>query len=177
MGLLRGILDRIVLIAAILAAACVPSFIAQYRQRLGGRLDQAIRDLAPFQEIANRNHGGDLKALIEHHLASVDKTFREEGAAIQAMADAVERLRAAVTSLNTDLWHQLAYMMANADHDLVVATWGDFVPAFSFTPDYALFALGVGVAIWLVFLATWFGCARLISSPRRVPSRGTRGVR
>ena len=177
MGLLRGILDRIVLVVAIMAAACIPSFIAQYRQRLGGRLDQAVRDLAPFQEIANRNHGGDLKRLIEYHLASVDKTFRDEGAAIQAIADSVERLRAAAAGLDTDLWHQLAYMVTNVDHDLATATWSAYVPAFSFTPDYALFALGVGVAIWLVFLAGWFGCARLISLPRRVPSRGTRAAR
>ena len=63
MFLLRGLLDRILLIGAIFAAACVPSFIAQYRQRLGGRLDQVLHDLAPFQEIANRNHGGDLRKL------------------------------------------------------------------------------------------------------------------
>jgi hypothetical protein len=177
MGLLRGILDRVVLIAAILAAACVPSFIAQYRQRLGGRLDQVIRDLAPFQEIANRNFGGDMKQLVAHHLASVDKTFREEGAAIQSMVDSLERLRAAANSLNTDLWHQLGYMTTNMDSDIASSTWSAFVPAFSFTPDYAFFALGVGVAIWLVFLAGWFGCSRLISSPRRVPSKGSRGAR
>ena len=64
MFLLRGLLDRILLIGAIFAAACVPSFIAQYRQRLGGRLDQVLHDLAPFQEIANRNHGGDLRKLV-----------------------------------------------------------------------------------------------------------------
>ena len=72
MFLIRGLLDRIILIGAIFAAACIPSFVVQYRQRLGGRLDQVLRDLQPFQEIANRNHGGDMKKLIQHHLASTD---------------------------------------------------------------------------------------------------------
>ena len=87
MGLiLRGILDRIVLVVAILAAGCVPSFIAQYRQRLGGMLDQASKDLALFQDIANRFHGGDIQRLIKHHLASTDPTFRSEGVAMDITA-------------------------------------------------------------------------------------------
>ena len=50
MDILRGILDRIVLVGAILAAGCVPSFIAQYRQRLGGMLDQANKDANEINE-------------------------------------------------------------------------------------------------------------------------------
>jgi hypothetical protein len=174
MAWLRGVLDRIVLVAAILAAGCLPSFVAQYRQRLGGRLDQVLRDLAPFQEIANRNHGGDLRKLIAYHLKSTDATFHDEGNAIQAMVDAVERLRVGVEALNTDIWHQVAYLAGHGEADVARATWDTFVPAFSLTADYAIFALAVGVAIWLVFLGTWIGLARLISIPGRVPYRGSR---
>jgi len=175
--MLRGLLDRLVLIAAILGAACVPSFIAQYRQRLGGRLDQVIRDLAPFQEIANRYHGGDMRRLIKHHLDSTDATFHAEGAAIQAMVDAAASLRASLEALNAGLWQQLRYLLTNGDPELARATWDAFVPAFSLTPEYALFALGVGVAVWLLFLGSWVGCSRLIASKRRVPSRVPRGAR
>ena len=177
MFLLRGIIDRIVLIAAIFAAACVPSFIAQYRQRLGGRLDQVLRDLQPFQEIANRNHGGDMKKLIQHHLASTDRTFHDEGSAIQAMVDSAARLKASVEALNADLYHQMAYLATNMDTDVAAATWGTFVPGFSFTPEYALFAIVVGCGIWIVFLIGWMLVARLISSPGRVFSRAPRAVR
>ena len=177
MFLLRGIIDRIVLIAAIFAAACLPSFIAQYRQRLGGRLDQVLRDLQPFQEIANRNHGGDMNKLIQHHLASTDRTFRDEGGAIQAMVDSAARLKASVEALNADLYHQMAYLAANIDTDVASATWGTFVPGFSFTPEYALFAIVVGLGIWVVFLIGWMLLARLISSPGRAFSRGPKAVR
>ena len=88
------LLDRIVLLAAVVAAGCVPSFIVQYRQRAGGRLDQVLADLAPFQAIADRNHGGSLAELIHYHLQSTDATFHQEGAALQSMvetADAVAR--------------------------------------------------------------------------------------
>jgi hypothetical protein len=177
MFLLRGLLDRILLVAAIFAAACLPSFIAQYRQRLGGRLDQVLRDLAPFQEIANRNHGGDIRKLIAHHLQSTDRTFHDEGGAIQAMVDSAARLKASVEALNTDLLHQLGYLATNLDHDLARATWETFVPGFSFTPEYALFAVVVGAAIWLAFVLAWFGVARAISFRGRGPSRAPMAVR
>lgn len=169
MFLLRGLLDRILLVGAIFAAACIPSFIAQYRQRLGGRLDQVLRDLAPFQEIANRNHGGDIRKLVARHLASTDKTFHDEGDAIQAMVDSAARLKASVEALNADLVHQLAYLATNLDPDVARSTWATFVPGFSFTPEYALFAIVVGVAIWLVFMVGWFAVARLASLRGRAP--------
>jgi DUF2937 family protein len=175
--MLRGILDRIILVAAILGAACIPSFIAQYRQRLGGRMEQAQQDLALFQEIANRNHGGDLGKLIRHHLASSDTTFRDEGVAIQAMVDTVARLREAFQALNTDLWHQLSYLATRGDPAVAKATWDVFVPAMSFTGEGLLFAFGVGVAIWLVFLAAWMGTASIISLGGSGLSRVPRGAR
>ena len=171
MFLLRGFLDRIVLIAAIFAAACIPSFIAQYRQRLGGRLDQVLRDLQPFQEIANRNHGGDIRKLIAHHLQSTDKTFHDEGGAIQAMVDAAARLKASMDALNADLLHQLGYLATNLDTDVASSTWSTFVPGFSFTPEYAIFAIVAGAAIWLVFVLLWIGFGRMLSIRSRAPGK------
>src|SRR5215469_11999703 len=54
MSLIRGFIDRLLLVCAIVAGGLVPGFIAQYRQRLGGRLDQAQIDLAPWQKIADQ---------------------------------------------------------------------------------------------------------------------------
>lgn len=175
--MLRGIFDRLVLVGAVLAAACVPSFIAQYRQRLGGRLDQALQDLALFQEIANRKHGGDLQKLIKHHLASTDGTFRDEGVVIQTMVDTVARLRESVAALNADLWSQLSHLVTRGDPDIARATWDAFVPAMNLGAESLLFAFGVGVAIWLAFLATWMAAAGLISLGRPGFSRAPKGAR
>ena len=175
--MLRGIFDRLVLVGAVLAAACVPSFVAQYRQRLGGRLDQAMQDLALFQEIANRNHGGDLQKLIKHHLASSDGTFRDEGVVIQTMADTVARLRESVAALNTDLWSQLSHLATRGDPVIARTTWDAFVPAMSFTGESLLFAFGVGVAIWLAFLAAWMAVAGIISLGRPGFSRAPKAAR
>lgn len=169
--MLRGILDRLVLVFAILGAACVPSFIAQYRQRLGGRLDQAAQDLQLFQEIANRNHGGDIGKLIRHHLASTDTTFRDEGVAIQAMVDMVARLRESLQALDAGLWGQLSHLVTRGDPDLARATWDAFVPAMSLTGESLLFAFGVGVSAWLAFLAVWASIAWIADRPAGRPGK------
>jgi len=161
MALIRGILDRIILVIGVVAAGCIPSFIAQYRQRVGGRLDQVLQDMAPFQDIANQFHHGSLQELIKYHLASADQTFHDEGAALQGMVDSAEQLRQALSALNTDLFHQLIYMLTKADPLIARATWEIFSPAFNLTPESIVFAIIVGVAIWLVFLAIWILIERL----------------
>jgi len=160
---LRGILDRIILVASIVAAGCVPSFIAQYRQRLGGRLDQVLQDLAPFQNIANQQHHGSLEELIQHHFSSPDSTFHNEGAAIQAMVNSADQLRRALEALNTDLFHQLVYLLAKIDPIIARATWDAYLPSFNLTVESVVFALIVGVVAWLVFFAVWYVISRLIN--------------
>ncbi len=172
--MLRGIIDRIVLVASILVAGCIPSFIAQYRQRLGGRLDQVLQDLALFQEIANRYHGGSLEVLIQHHLASSDPTFHDEGAAIQSMVQTAERLGQAMQALNTDVVHQLAYLITRADTEIVQATWAVFQPSFTLTLDSVVLAVVLGVTIWLVFLGVWHGIAHAVRRSRTRHQRRSR---
>jgi hypothetical protein len=161
MTLIRGILDRIILVTGVVAAGCIPSFIAQYRQRVGGQLDQVLQDMAPFQTIANQFHHGSLQELINYHLASTDQTFHDEGTALQTMVDSAEQLRQALAALNTDLFHQLIYMLTKADPHIARAAWDIFAPAFNLTPQSVVFAIIVGVGVWLVFLAVWTLIARL----------------
>jgi hypothetical protein len=177
MKVVRDILDRIVLLAAVVAAGCIPSFIVQYRQRAGGRLDQVLADLTPFQAIADRYHGGSLAELIRYHLQSTDATFHQEGAALQAMVQTADRLRALLAALDTDLLHQCSYLLLHPDTSLLGATWGGYQPAFTLDLQSAVFALAVGVLLWAIFLGLWHGMARLFgglgSPPPRVPQRRT----
>lgn len=163
---LRGLLDRAVLIAAVLGAGTIPGFIAQYRQRVGGMLAQVQTDLAPFLEIAQRLHGGDLERLIAHHRASSDPTFRAEGDAIAAMRDTIDRLQDTYSALSGDLFQQLVYLTQSIDTEIARATWEIFEPSFSFTPSGLVFALAVGLAAWLLF-SLFAGLLAALFSPRR----------
>jgi hypothetical protein len=176
MKFVRELLDRIVLLAAVVAAGCIPSFIVQYRQRAGGRLDQVLADLTPFQAIADRYHGGSLAELIHYHLQSGDATFHQEGAALQSMVQAADRLRALLAGLDTDLLHQCAYLLLHHDGSLLSATWGGYQPAFTLDLQSAVFALAVGVLLWAIFLGLWHGVAALLgmaTAPPRAPPRRT----
>ncbi len=155
-SLIRGIFDRVVLVAAILAGGCVPSFIAQYRQRVGGRLDQVLRDLAPFDQIAQRDFGGNRDKLIWHHLQSPDTSFHQEGAAIQQMADALARLREAAAALDSSVFHQFTWLLRHADPDLVQATWSAWQPSFDLSLDGLMFAAVAGLVLWAVFMLIWY---------------------
>lgn len=172
MAVIRGVLDRIVLLCAVVVAGCVPSFIAQYRQRAGGRLEQVLADLAPFQQIADREHGGNLAALVQYHLQSTDPTFRGEGAALQGMIVTAERLRALLHGLDTDLYHQCAYLLTHGDVTLARSTWSIYEPGFTLTSQSLLFALIVGVVLWLAFLGVWHGVAWGVWRRRRQAPAG-----
>src|SRR2546429_5287586 len=92
----RSLLDRLLVVCAVVAGGLVPGFIAQYRQRLGGRLDQARLDLEPWQRLADQFHHGDIRTLIQYHLDSGDAKFHAEGAVIRSLVDTVHQLQSAV---------------------------------------------------------------------------------
>jgi hypothetical protein len=168
MSFLRGLFDRLFLMTAFVAGGLVPGFIAQYRQRLGGRLDQARLDLEPWQRIADQYYQGNIQELIQYHLNSKDATFHLEGSVIQALIATVQRLQGAADALHSSLLQQVGYLALHADAALVRATFADWVPTFALSVEGVLFALLLAVAIWLLFHALW----RLIG----LGSRGLHGA-
>ena len=165
MPIVRGLLDRAVLVSAAVAGGLIPGFIAQYRQRLGGRLDQAKLDLEPWQKLADQFYHGDIDQLIQYHLASTTPTFHAEGAVISNLVATVHQLQGAVDALHASLASQAAYLALHADPGLVRATLADWVPTFALSGEGLVFALVFAVLVWLVFHALWWlfgGCRRLL---------------
>jgi hypothetical protein len=159
MAFVRGVLDRVFLVCAVVAGGLVPGFIAQYRQRLGGRLDQARLDLEPWQRLAAQFHQGDIEKLIQYHLNSSDAEFRAEGTVIRALLATVQQLQIALDALHRDLFHQIAYLALHPDLGIARATLSDWVPTFALSGEGVLFALLFALAVWLVFHALWRGLA------------------
>ena len=172
MMFVRGLLDRLLLVCAVVAGGLVPGFIAQYRQRLGGRLDQARLDLAPWQRLAEQYYQGDIERLIRYHLDSSDPKFHAEGAIIRALVASVQQLQSAVDALQGSLFHQAAYLTLHADPGLARATLNDWVPTFALSGEGIVFALAFGLAVWLLFQALWRLIALLL--PRGRAARAPR---
>lgn len=155
----RGLIDRLLLICGVVAGGLVPGFIAQYRQRLGGRLDQARLDLAPWQKIADQFFGGDLHRLVQFHLASAVPAFHAEGAAIRDLALNVRRLQSEVAALQGSLYHQVLYLALHPDPELLHATLSAWVPTFGLSSEALLFAAVFAVVMWLLFQGLWSATA------------------
>lgn len=171
MSFVRGLFDRLLLVCAVVAGGLVPGFIAQYRQRLGGRLDQALMDLAPWQKIADRSFHGDINQLIQYHLGSGDPTFHSEGAAIRSLVVTVQHLQAQAAALHGSLFQQAGYLALHADPGIARATLSDWVPTFGLSAEGILFALAFAGVVWLLFQSVWsitaFGGGRLAARLRR----------
>jgi hypothetical protein len=155
MRYVRGLIDRLLLLTATIMGGLAPGFISQYRQRLGGRLDQALADLAPWQHLADQYHHGHLAELIQYHLASPDPTFHAEGAIIQSLVQTVARLQVAFDALHTTLFRQVAYLSMHTDPELARATFHDWVPTFALSVEGIVFALVFALTLWLIFQALW----------------------
>jgi len=139
----------------VVIGAGFPSYSVQYQQRLHAQFDQVTLDLKPFQEIADRYHGGSLKALIQHHLNSEDPTFHDEGLAIQLMFQNQERLAEASTSLGAPLLNQAVYLYSNIDYGLAKTTWDAYTPTVVTTAEALTFAVSTGLVMVIVCYLLW----------------------
>src|SRR5581483_6371599 len=55
---------------ALLMGIQIPSFVDQYEKRLDAHLQEVQADLKGYQDIANRDFGGSMEALIRRHKES-----------------------------------------------------------------------------------------------------------
>jgi hypothetical protein len=150
---LRGILDGGCIAIAILIALAGSGFIVQYKQRIGGRLDQARETLGRHQDTADKFHERSIRALIEYHLASDDPTFEAQGRNLQADYESVVYLEEAVRMLDGNPFEQVWAIIAHADVSVLAATFESYEPALGVSWNSAAIALIVSAALWVTFMA------------------------
>ena len=168
--MIRGIVYIVIFAAGAGAGALFPSFSTQYHQQLQARYEQVNMDLEPFQKIADRYHGGDLAALVEHHLNSTDPTFYAEGAAIQLMIDSRLLLAESAAAAEAGYTEQLMWLYRNRDESVVQATLDTFEPAVLTNSKTLGFGAATGAAalliIWAAFNIVTYGFTQLLSLRR-----------
>jgi hypothetical protein len=160
-GLALYFADKIAFAVGLIAGFQIPAFVSAYRQRLGGRLDQARIDLDRYQEIAVRFHDGDLDSLIQHHLRSADSTFLAEGKLIEDLIEQVRSLSEAYAALDAGLLHQIVYLATHLDADIARATWAAYDFGLVFTLDAIACAAVLGLA-FSVFIHLLAGLLRRV---------------
>lgn len=121
-----------------------PEFAQQYRQRLGGALDELEAIVARFTADARRQ-GLEPRAAIDRLAANPDPLARDRGADMDLVLDRRDRLARQLTAFeHAGPFARMAELVIDFDPDLARGAWNAFEPAVPVTIEGAA-AAGAGV--------------------------------
>ncbi|NNM71076.1 DUF2937 family protein [Enterovirga aerilata] len=137
-----------------LAASQAPEFAQQYRQRIGGAIDELRRVVGTFDENA-RAEGLSREQAIARLSGQPDRLTQRQGPAMSEIVDRLERLeRQRDAVANAGPFERLVVLARGFDGQLARATYLDYEPAWPATSE-GLVIGGAG------FLLGWGGFALL----------------
>lgn len=157
------VLRRIVFFLALLlglVASQVPEFAQQYRQRLGGAIDELTRVIGEFDADAARMNLSR-QAGIDRLIGNADTFARRRGEQVKSDVERVGRLEKQLNSYaEAGPFWRLGVFARNYEPDIARRTAENFEPAVPVTSE-GLFATVAG------FLAGWLGGRALIAPIQR----------
>ena len=170
-------MSRIVRIAAFalgllgaVTASQGPEFAQQYRQRLGGAIDELHRIVARFDADAAAN-GETRDSAIRRLRGNPDDLASRQGAAIQGNIDRLANLEVHREAMSeASPLGRLGLLLRDGDTDLLQAAYREFKPAMPVTEEGIISAAVGFVAVWglILLLASFLRSLR--------PRRARRGL-
>lgn len=128
------------------AASQGPEFAQQYRQRLGGAIDELRRVVQRFDTDANAN-GQSRDGAVDRLRQNTDNLVSRQGDAMRANVERLERLdRHRQAFVEAGPFRRLALTASEGDVDLMQAAYQDFEPALPATQE-GLVAGGLGFLV------------------------------
>ncbi len=148
-----------------------PEFGQQYRQRLGGAIDELRQVIQRFDMDAQAS-GETRESAIARLRSNADDFVSRQGAAMQANAERLGRLEThRETMMQAGPFARVALMVRDGDRDLMQAVYRDFEPALPVTEE-GLLSSAVGfIAVWggLLLLAGFIRSLWRRPRSRRAP--------
>ncbi|MDR3494312.1 MAG: DUF2937 family protein [Ancalomicrobiaceae bacterium] len=169
-------MPRLITLIVALLMGCLfsqaPEFQQQYRQRLGGALDEVTREVERFAADA-RSSGLSVDAAIARLKANADEIARRRGQAAEDTIARQERLqRQQEIFADATIVGRLTALVVDLDPTLAAGTWATFRPAVPTTLDgLAAGLFGAGIGLFGIAILTIFVRAL---RPRR--ARGNSGM-
>ena len=158
----RMLTGATVLVAAVTTSQ-LPEFAQQYRQRLGGAVDE-LRTIVQRFDADAQAAGMDRTQALDHHLASTDQFFKDRGLAMQSTLDRFGRLTMQARNMaDGDSVTRLVSFASSVDRDLANATLNAYEPALPVTTEGGILATLGAFLGWML--------ARLIGAPKRMLDR------
>ena len=150
------LIDRLLCVFGAVLFCQLPEFIQQYLQRLGGRLDEARRQLAQFTEVAAKSK----LTLAEF----IQRTSHNADESVARLADVMSNTVARVDSLaaadlairNASLWKKPFVFFAQFDPSIARATFDIYKPAVPTTVE----GLSYAILGMLTILGIYHGLVR-----------------
>ncbi len=131
--------------AALLIGIQVPSFVDQYAKRVDAHLREVTVNFEPYQTIANKYFYGNIQKLIDLHRKSGEKSFQEEGSAIEKMYLRKQRFDAEKTALDTILPYQFIHILFDPDREILDETLAQY--SYNVPLNREAIVMGVALAV------------------------------
>ncbi|GAB4363501.1 MAG: hypothetical protein Kow0026_28060 [Oricola sp.] len=165
-----ALIARTVLIASGVAGGIVmsqaPEFAQQYRQRLGGALQELQVIVADFDADARRSDLSRAEALAAYR-ASADEFLRDRGVSIARTISRYESLqRQAARFAAWPEAAQPALLVGESDAELIAGAWADFRPGVPVTVTGAVWAI-IGCLLGLLLVQGGRAAGRGLSGAAR----------
>lgn len=163
------LIDRLLCVFGAVLFCQLPEFIQQYLQRLGGRLDEARRQLAQFMDIAAQSNL-TLAEFITRTSHNADESVARLADVMSDTVTRVDSLAAADLAIrNASLWSKPFVFFAHLDPSIARATLSIYKPAVPTTVEGLIYAV-MGM---LVILGLYHGLIRYpitrAAKPRQIP--------
>jgi hypothetical protein len=143
-----------------------PEYAQQYRQRLGGAIDELSRVVGRFDQ-DSRATGETREGAIARLRGNADDLASRQGTAMQGNVERLDRLRTHQQAMQqAGSFSRVALLVREGDTDIMEAAYRSFEPAVPVTQEGFLSALAGFVAVWggLLLLG---GFIRSLRRPRR----------
>jgi hypothetical protein len=156
----------------LLVGVQVPGFVDQYAKRADAHLIEVSRNFAGFQETADRYFGGNVEALIAHHVASADQAFRDEARSIREMYGRLALLRAELAALQGSLVRRIVHVVFRPNKELLDETRAAYTYTVIFSPAAVICGVSIGALLAMLVEALLVGSMRLVRprGPRVAPT-------
>jgi hypothetical protein len=147
-----------------------PEFAQQYRQRLGGAVDELRQVITRFDTDAQVS-GETRESAIARLRSNTDDFVSRQGAAMQANVERLGRLESHRTAmLESGPFSRIALMVRDGDTDILEAVSRDFEPAVPVTEEGVLSAAAGFIAVWGGVLLLSGFLRSLFRRRRRLPT-------
>jgi hypothetical protein len=147
-------------------ASQAPEFSQQYRQRLGGSIDE-LRQIVERFETDARANGETRESATARLLSNADDLASRQGAAMQNNADRLVRLEGQQQAMaEAGPFKRIAVMASEGDNYTMQRAYRDFEPAVPLTSEGAV-AAASGFAVFWALIMLLMGLLGRVFRPRR----------